>query len=149
MKKSLLLSMIFLFFAGMSYSQRVLVDFEDGHPDFNTFGADNWMGDPQFSVIANPDASGINPSDSVGQYLEPNEGEPWQGMFFDTDTPVDLISGQSEICASVWVADAATFTIKVERGDGSFVFEPGPIDIPATQEWVQVCQDFAGTDADG
>ncbi|MEQ8703214.1 MAG: T9SS type A sorting domain-containing protein [Phaeodactylibacter sp.] len=149
MNKQLLLFMAFMLTASLGFSQKVLVDFEEGNLGFTPFGADAWTGDPLFSVIENPDKSGINPSDSIGQYLEPNEGEPWMGMFFNPEEPVELTSGQTELCASVWVSEAATLTIKVENPATGLNFEPPPIDVTTTGEWVQICQDFAGTAAEG
>jgi hypothetical protein len=150
MKKQLLLFVAFMLTVSLGFSQKVLVDFEgDNNPGFTAFGADAWDGDPLFSVIENPDKSGINPSDSIGQYLEPNIGEPWMGMFFNPEEPVELTSGQTEICASVWVSEAATFTIKVENPGTGLNFEPPPIDVTTTQQWVEICQDYAGTVAEG
>lgn len=141
--------MTLLLAASLGFSQKVLLDFEEGNPGFTAFGADAWEGDPLFSVIENPDKSGINPSDSIGQYLEPNEGEPWMGMFFNPEEPAELTSGQTELCVSVWVAAPSTFTIKVENPASGLNFEPPAIDVNTTQQWVQICQDFAGTEAEG
>jgi Secretion system C-terminal sorting domain len=155
MKKNLLLLGILFISSTLCFSQRLLLDFEPGGrtAQFTVFGADAWVDEPQFQIIANPDASGINPSDSVALYIEPNQGEPWQGMFYKPlvagDELIDFTGGHTELCIDVWMASAGTVTLKAENNTNNIIHEGPPLDVNTTGAWTEVCYDFAGTAVDG
>ena len=155
MQKPLLIIGLLFISVTSCLSQRTLLDFEPGGTTawFTFFGADNWTVESQFQIIANPDASGINASDSVALYIEPNEGENWQGMFYKpADFGADLIdftSGYTELCTKVWMESAGTVTLKAENNTMGLIHESPPIDVSTTGAWVEVCYDFAGSPVDG
>jgi hypothetical protein len=151
MKKALLVVFSLCFIVATTDAQRTLLDFEGGN-DLTFFDNFN-QGSGGYSAIPNPDQNTTNPSDSVGQFIEAPDGDPWAGFFFqlnDGAAPIDL-SASSELCVDVWVSEAATLTYKVEEFDndaGMLVaaYEPPiPVDITATAEWTTVCQSFVGT----
>jgi hypothetical protein len=155
MKKNLLIIGMVFVSATLGFSQRVILDFEPAGNTgwFTSFGADAWVVESQFQIIANPDASGINPSDSVGLYIEPNEGEPWQGMFYKPadlgDANIDFTTGFTELCVDVWVAATATVVLKAEVNSTGEQHESMPLNVTTTGAWTEVCFDFAGTAVDG
>lgn len=151
MKKSLLLAFAFIFCAMTINAQRVLIDFDNESQSFGEcFGAGSLDGPGCHSVIFNPDQSGLNTSDSVGVYIEPAEGETWMGMFFDVTSgdPVDLTTatGNTQLCADVWVPSSVPFTFKVENVENGMAvaeYEGAQVMPSATGEWVTVCDDMA------
>jgi Secretion system C-terminal sorting domain len=155
MKKNVLLFGILFLSSTLCFAQRVLLDFEPGGKtgQFIWFGADTWVDEPQFQIIANPDASGINASDSVALYIEPNAGEPWQGMFYKPldagDELIDFTGEYTELCIDVWMQAAGSVTLKAENNTNNIVFESPAQDVSTTGEWVEVCYDFAGSAVDG
>jgi hypothetical protein len=71
------------------------VNFEDAKVNyfFGTFGDGQ-----QFAKVANPDASGLNTSATVGKYTSGNQG--WSGTYSPLDTPIDFAAGNK---LRVWV----------------------------------------------
>jgi len=132
-------------------AQRVLIDFDNEQQSFGTcFGTGSPDGPECLDVIANPDASGINTSDSIGVFIEPAAGEPWMGMFFDIvnggDVDLTTASGNTELCIDVWVENAVPVSLKAEKvvdGAAAVEFEAPGVTPSATSEWVTVCADMA------
>ena len=156
MKQSLLIVLAVFFTFSFAEAQRVLADFETQTPAIGDCFGNGSQGNTCFSIVANPDATGVNMSDSVGQYIEPAEGETWMGMFMDlTNLHNDMIvlsSGQTQLCADVWTATSVPFTFKLEKlaNGGAIMDHEGGQIIPAnTSQWETVCDDFAGTSFDG
>ncbi len=90
------------------------------------------------SVIANPDPSGINTSDSVGRYEDQMGG--FAALVVNYDDGLDL-SVNNQICIDVWAPVAGNLLIKLEGGVSPSVEIPNQVD--QTMEWVQVCVDFS------
>ncbi|MEM9917978.1 MAG: T9SS type A sorting domain-containing protein [Bacteroidota bacterium] len=157
MKKILLMTFAFLFTIASINAQRVLLDFEEEQQSFvECFGVGSQDPAACFDVIANPDASGINTSDSVGVFIEPTEGETWAGFIFDIvnggDVDLTTATGNTELCADVWVptGSGGDFTFKVERLEGGLVTvdrESPAIKPSAEGQWATVCSDMAIFDA--
>jgi hypothetical protein len=150
MKKILLTIFTLCLVVFAANAQRTLVDFEGG--GIFTFTDQFNTGSGGFAIIENPDPSGINQSDSTGQFIEAADGDPWAGFFMDSGEgvdSVDLATGQSEICIDVWMAQTGNLSLKVERVEGGGAvdaFEPNPgVEVNTTSEWTTVCQDYAGT----
>ena len=55
---------------------------------FGTFGGFS------YSLVANPDPSGINTTSSVGKFVKPVGSESWGGTYSPLDTPVDFSNGK-------------------------------------------------------
>lgn len=152
MKKTLLLAFALVFTTLSINAQRVLLDFDAEDQSFGEcFGAGSLEGAGCHNVIFNPDQSGLNTSDSVGVFIEPAEGETWMGMFFDItnggDVDLTTATGNTQLCADVWVPSVVPFTFKVEQIDGGGMlvsdYEGGQIMPSAAGEWVTVCDDMA------
>lgn len=82
---------------------------------FGTFG-----GGQQFSVVANPDKSGLNTSDKVGKFVRGNEG--WSGTYSPLDNPIDMSKGKT-IRVLVYNPDPALVgkKLNVELESGSSI----------------------------
>ncbi len=159
MKNLLLCLMVCLFSSSLVYGQRVLVNFENINQlipgeCFGTGGTDGPAIGNCVEIVANPDQTG-NTSDSVASFIEPNTGETWMGVFFDVDTanyaPLVFAGDSSQLCMDAWAPVSAGVTLKLENpGNGNFAYEPPtPLALSATNAWETVCQDYAGTAADG
>ncbi len=79
--------------------------------EWNYFPADD---SGAFSVVDNPDPSGINTSEKVGRAVEKaSSGQPWQGMF--THLPAPIVFGEDKIVRmKVYSSKITTFTMKIE-----------------------------------
>ena len=153
MKQSLLIVFALVFTFSFADAQRVLIDMEAAG-DASTYITSFDVGAGGFSVVANPDASGINTSDSVGQFIEATDGQNWAGFFFDLDSGqamVDLSNANKELCVDVWMGsgDLSLKLERVENGGAVFDFEPAGVAPAAYSTWSTVCHDYAGTIADG
>ncbi len=150
MKKILLFAFACMFTMASVNAQRTLINFDTEAQSFvECFGNGTAQGAQGcHMVIANPDASGINTSDSVGVFIEPNEGDTWMGMFFDVvnggEVDFSVAGGNTMICADVWTSTDVPFTFKVENTSGTPMPYEGPqVAIGSTGEWVTVCDDMA------
>jgi len=118
-----------------------LQNFEAAPPVFTPFGGNST------SVIANPDASGINTSAMVAQSIKPTGSEIWAGSFFDLEAPIDLTSFSS-ISIKTWSPEVgATIKLKIENqanADESF-----EVDLVSTvaNEWETLTYDFSAAPA--
>ncbi|CAH1000680.1 hypothetical protein LEM8419_01814 [Neolewinella maritima] len=100
-----------------------------------TYGA----GFDDLEVIVNPDKSGINTSDSVGQYTDQNG--PFVALVAEYDDQLDL-STNSQICMKVWAPVAGELRFKLE-GNSAPVELGTEISEEQTEQWIEVCQDFS------
>ncbi|MEM6349014.1 MAG: T9SS type A sorting domain-containing protein [Bacteroidota bacterium] len=159
MKNLLLLLVVTLFGTGFAFGQRVLVDFETVNQTIpgECFGMPAGQDGPAIgncvNILANPDATGANPSDTVASYIEPAGGEPWMGVFFDVDTanssPLFFSGDSSTLCMDAWLPVAGDLVLKLEDPGNSFAFEPAGVAATGTSAWEQICHDYAGTAAEG
>ena len=98
------------------------------------------------SVIDNPDKSGINTSDRVGQYVKEDGAETWGGSYLTLGSPIDFSSNKI-FKVKVWSPKAdALVKLKVENLDNpDLAFE---VDATTTvsNEWQELEFDFAGID---
>ena len=117
MKKNLLFSLLFIFSALSISAQTTILDFESDATStfFQYFGSTLEPG--LTTVIANPDASGINTSSMVCEFIKPANSQVWAGGFSNPNptTPVDFTS-DNQICVNVWSAQVGNLAIKLENG---------------------------------
>ncbi|MFT4664772.1 MAG: hypothetical protein ACI9RM_001399 [Ulvibacter sp.] len=152
MKKNLLLAFALLFSVMSVNAQRVLIDFDTESQTFvECFGNGGQAIDGCHTVVTNPGPGGVNTSDMVGTFIEPAEGETWMGVVFDVanggDVDLSVATGNTNLCADVWVPTLAPFTFKVENTSGTpDPYEGGRIMPSAAGEWVTVCDDMATFD---
>ncbi|MGB3799824.1 MAG: hypothetical protein WA952_08395 [Lewinella sp.] len=123
--------------AGTAVDPLVIDDFECQRNA--TYG----IGYDDVEVIVNPDKSGINTSDSVGQYTD--QTGAFHALVIAYDGPIDL-SENAQFCIKVWAPVAGNLLFKLEGyGNNAEV----PVQITQTGEWVEACADFSdeeGTD---
>jgi len=106
------------------------------------FGTVAYDGAPT-TILANPDPSGINTSDSVSNFLKTADSQVWTGVYTDPNpqTSMNLMSGGS-ICVDVWSAQATNLAIKLEApasgGTEEWILQQP---IAQTSTWHQLCFD--------
>ena len=130
-------------------AQTVILDFEDAATStlFQYFGSPSQEGTFN-EIIANPDPSGLNTSDSVAVQVKPSDAQTFAGGFTNPNptTPVDLTAAGSQVCIKVWSPEANTnFLFKLEAGasdpdNDNYVWEQSQI-IASASEWVELCFD--------
>ncbi len=130
MKKHVLLFIAFMV-SGLVMSQVIWEDFEDGGNLEWTAGNGVYNG-----VVANPDTSGINKSDSVGSYTK-ESGRGFSLFRVQMDTPFD-ISENNIFRMQVWSPVATEVLLKLEGG-GNAVEDRKPI---KDSVWTELVYDF-------
>jgi hypothetical protein len=104
--------------------------------------------DIPFTVIENPDKSGINTSDSVAVYREAADGtQPWSGKFHLLEADVTFPDPDNKtISVKVWMDHEAGVVFKVE---GSRNGSPGSgdvvVDYTTPNQWQELTYDFSTT----
>ncbi|NJB87074.1 hypothetical protein GGR26_002851 [Lewinella marina] len=89
-------------------------------------------------VIANPDKSGINTSDSVGQYTD--QAGAFHALVIDYDDAIDL-SVNNNICMKVWAPVTGEILFKLEGG--SSPNKEVRVMVDEAETWTEVCADFS------
>ena len=121
-------------------------------PDVAFFGTfDDW-GQQAFSVVENPDPSGINTSENVGKYT--NGHAPWSGTYSPLNIPVYFEHGQV-IKVMVYNPDPANIgkllNLELEWPVGASTAQPfGAIlkePITTSGEWEVLTFDFSGMES--
>ncbi len=111
--------------------------------------ANGSLEDTTFSVISNPDPSGINPSDSVGVFVEASDGLSFAGMFHPMDAPISLPNTNKTIRMKVWADQVATIVMKLERGrSGAAGSGDVPADYTTANQWQELTFNFSGVPDD-
>jgi len=117
------------------------VDFENLDVSFTGFG------NAEAEIIDNPDASGINTSSRVGQFVKADGAETWGGVFFDLDSPIDFVAGE-KIQMKVWSpVVGANVLLKLENLADSDTFVELQVPTTVASEWEVLEFDFTGVDA--
>jgi len=127
--------------APMNVPASTILDFEAMATtgDFQYFG--NGSADGGFStVIANPDASGINVSDSVCEFVRGVGAADFAGGFLNVTQPVDLRVANTvhKIFIKVWVPNSGPGTLKFKLEDGPGNDWEQDIVVPAREQWVEL-----------
>jgi len=140
MIKNLLLTFISMLCLVSLQAQTTILDFEtpDTNTDFQYFGST--LGDSLTSAIANPDASGINTSGMVMEFVKPADAETWAGGFTNPNptTAIDFTIA-NEICLKVWTPQAITVLLKLEESTNGYGNWENPQQVDQTNTWVEVC----------
>ncbi|MEL7118862.1 MAG: hypothetical protein AAFO07_05460, partial [Bacteroidota bacterium] len=112
------------------------LDFENGEPVFDVFGGQD------FSIIANPDASGLNTSANVAQSIKGNE--TWAGQLTTLDGKLDF-SQNSALAVKIWSPVIGTMMLKLEdAADAQNTFVEIPLTNTKTEEWEELIFNFEG-----
>lgn len=91
------------------------------------------------TLIANPDASGVNTSANVGEWIR--SGEQWAHMYMELDGTIDFTTGTTFQLKGHFPIACQTL-LKLETADGASV--ELAVDVTTTGEWVQLSYDFPG-----
>ena len=105
---------LILFFTGVNYlyAQTPVIDFETVGNDwsYGLFG----QGSSSFEIVANPDPSGINTSDSVACFIVSADATEFAGVF-STDFPdLTLDATNAIVTVMVWKDVISDFNLKLE-----------------------------------
>jgi hypothetical protein len=105
---------LILLFTGVNYlyAQTPVIDFETVGNDwsYGLFG----QGSSSFEIVANPDPSGINTSDSVACYIVSADATEFAGVF-STDFPdLTLDASNAIVTVMVWKDVISDFNLKLE-----------------------------------
>lgn len=139
MKKIYLL--ILAAFAGIAAWSQVTMplNFETGTFTFTNFDGGN------ATVIDNPQKTGINTSNKVGQMVKGPGGAPWGGAFIDLTSPIDFDAGKT-IRVKVYSPRAASkFLFKVEnRTNPGSQFHEVEVSTTLVNQWEDLTINFSG-----
>lgn len=123
-----------------------ITDFES--PDFSLtnwrYFANGSGDDTEFSIIENPDKTGINPSDNVGFFFESSDAtQNFAGMFADPAAPMQLPVDNKTVRMKVWMDIEAQVVMKMEGGidtpNSGDVFA----DFTTPGQWQELTWDFS------
>lgn len=93
-------------------------------------------------IIDNPNASGINTSSKVVQYVKPGVSEVWAGAFSNPNptVPVDLSNG-GQICIKVHMDHIGNLALKLEQAAGGQANWIQTVANTKVGEWEELCFD--------
>lgn len=117
-----------------------LLDFESPETStfFQYFGSD--LEGTTNNIIENPDASGINTSATVADFVHPNNGETWAGAFSNPAVQTNT-NNAIELCMKVWFNEPGNVALKLEQGTiDNWILQK---DVTETQTWTELCFDLA------
>ncbi len=117
--------------------------------DFETVGQDwSWTlfnnGDNAaelYSVVENPDKTGINASDNCAKYVINATGAPWAGLWSDDMEDFTFTEGNAKIKLMVNKNVISPVGLKFENADASVVFEV-KVSNTVINEWEELTFDF-------
>jgi len=135
--KTIFIDNIYFYKVATGTTTSMVQDFEATPPVFTTFGN---IADTE--VVSNPDPSGINTTAKVAKLSKTSGSEVWAGTFFETSSPLDLVS-YSKISVKTWSPIAgAVVKLKLENQDASIVHE---VDLTTTvaNAWEELIYDFS------
>ncbi|MGM1057287.1 MAG: hypothetical protein ACQEWG_15480 [Bacteroidota bacterium] len=121
------------------------IDFESEtlNYTFYNFGGGEGTGVP---IIANPDPTGINTSETVASYTKPVGSETWAGTTIALDEPVDL-STEHYISMDVWSPEAgAEVLFKLENLDNADLFVEAIATTTVSEGWETLTFDMNAFD---
>ncbi len=138
---------------GMLNAQTTVLDFETDatSAEFEYFGSGALDGTKN-NILANPDASGINTSATVGEIIKPAGAQLWAGCVADSLMQMpDLITvdltTDTDVCMHVWMAEAGNVMLKLEDGDQGNWEQLQ--EVSTTGQWVEVCYNTLLADGAG
>jgi len=104
------------------------------------------FGNALTTVFDNPDASGINTSDKVAQFIKPAGAETWAGSLLTLGGPIDF-SVNKLFKMKVWSPKAgAVVKLKVENLDNGEIAHEVDALTTVTGEWEELSYDFSAID---
>ncbi len=109
MRKITLFVIMMLTFTSFSMAQTV-EDFESLKMNLMAGGAEDLS---TFTVVPNPDPTGINTSYNVVKFLRDKDGVPWGGFYATLANPVDLTANKY-VHLKVWKPRISPVNFKLE-----------------------------------
>ncbi len=116
-KITLLIALVFTM--GFSMAQTI-EDFESLQMNIMLGGAEDLS---SFTIVSNPDPSGINTSSNVVEYLRDKDGVPWGGFYATLDTPIDF-NTNSYVHVWVWKPRISPVKFKIENRRHHYLLRP-------------------------
>lgn len=136
-KMYFLISLLMLAFS--INAQYIYNDFDDNQNEpFN-----GWPNAP--TLIANPDASGINTSPQVAEWIRTSE--QWAHVYCELDGKIDF-STVTAFTLKVHVPITCTILFKIEDKANSGVFTELSTDVTTINEWIELNFDFTEAESD-
>lgn len=118
------------------------IDFETVGQDWSWILFNNGDNDPSlYSVVANPDKTGINTSDHCAKYVINDNGAPWAGLWSDDMENFTFTEDNAIIKVMVYKDVISPFGLKFENDDASVFFEL-KVSNSVTNEWEELTFDF-------
>jgi hypothetical protein len=111
------------------------IDFELNPPTFTVFG------NSTYSIIANPDATGLNSSATVLETVHGNE--TWAGLFVELTNKLDF-TNDTMIHVMVWAPTTGTMRLKLEDKANASVFWEADQPVTVASQWTQVSWNLSG-----
>jgi len=116
------------------------------HENANVTYAWNDFGGAATTVIANPDASGINTSATVAQSIKTAGSETWAGTFIVLDEQLDF-STLTSLSVDVWTPDGGELVnLKVENAADANIFIELNQPTTVASGWETLTYDLSGQD---
>ena len=138
MKKNLLITMMLLAIAGFLHAQ-VIANFEVLKMNAMLGGATDLS---NFTVVPNPDATGINTSKWVAKFVRDKDGVPWGGFWSALTTPVD-VTVNKYVHVKVWKPRISPLHFKLEGGTAGTLEIASMTPQTATGVWEDIVFDFS------
>lgn len=111
------------------------IDFEGAAPPFNGFGGTGYQ------VVDNPNASGLNTSSKVGEYVKGMEGN-WAGIETALESALDF-SSKTLIKYKVYSPVTGRALFKLESVDGTATAIEVFAEVTKINEWEELTFDFS------
>ena len=112
------------------------IDFETIQPTFTTFG------NSSFSIVGNPDATGVNTSSTVLETVHGNE--TWAGLLVNLNAKLDF-GTEKTIKLMVWAPDTGTFRLKLEDQAAPSQYVEMDQSVTVANAWTELTFDLTGT----
>jgi len=122
------------------------LDFECGGPESSFFGEKD--GTLTLEIIENPDASGINTSEKVVEYVQTAGIEPWAGFFFDLSGKVDFSENQAIKLKVYSPAADQIILLKLEDSADADMNKEAQSITTVANEWEELSFAFSTSDSD-
>lgn len=122
------------------------MDFECGGPEVTFFGEKD--GSFTLNYIENPDASGINTSETVVEYTQTADVEPWAGFFFDLASKVDFTEMQTVKIKVYSPAVDQAVLMKFEDSTDNSIAKEVQATTTVANEWEELSFVFSPSDSD-
>lgn len=95
-----------------------------------------------FTLVPNPDQTGLNTSDYVIEFLRDKDGNPWGGFWSALPTAIDVTENKY-VHVKVWKSRISALKFKIEGGDAGTIEIASMSPQTKTEEWEDIVFDFS------